>query len=240
MPHLWYHIRTPEQRRAALDEVISLRVDPHIRTLNASPLLAAIRDHREVGGIDVSYQPGHDQPTFMTVGSTTRPLSLNDTFPLGALSQSFIQTDPETVRQVIEHYFQQSQESQEVGRNRPFHSDFGSNLGSMALPLRRNIDYTSVVRQTFLVDPLPEGALPSYEPSTPPMPQWPEWCHEGVTVYFREEDYRPMIVTKVEDTVTVRGETEEDEFYVFYPRDLAELVSPVRPPNRWELLLDED
>jgi hypothetical protein len=49
-----------------------------------------------------------------------------------------------------------------------------------------------------------------------------------------------MIVTKVEDTVTVRGETEEDEFYVFYPRDLAELVSPVRPPNRWELLLDED
>lgn len=242
MPHLWYPIQTHEQRRAALDEVVNLRVDPHVFTLNASPLLAAIRDHREVGGLDLTYRPGYDRPSFMTVGSSTRPLSLNDTFPIRALSLPHTTTDPETAHRIIEEFARQMRGAQDRDRDRLSHPNYGSSLGSIANPLRRNIDYSSVSRRTFFVDSLPEPTPDARIYHEPPLapPNWPEWCREGVTVYYREDGYRPMTITKVEMTVTVSGEGEEDEFYVFYPRDLVELVTPVKPSSRWELLSDED
>jgi len=34
---------------------------------------------------------------------------------------------------------------------------------SMIAPLRRNIDYQGIARKVFIVDPLPPGALSSYD-----------------------------------------------------------------------------
>ena len=40
---------------------------------------------------------------------------------------------------------------------------FSRSFGSFAGPLRRSIDYSGIGRKTFLVDRLPNGALPSYD-----------------------------------------------------------------------------
>ena len=37
---------------------------------------------------------------------------------------------------------------------------------AMTQPIRRRVDYTAVGRRTFLVEPLPDGALPFYDRQT--------------------------------------------------------------------------
>lgn len=44
------------------------------------------------------------------------------------------------------------------------HSSFRANLAAaMALPIRRNLDYHGIARRALMVDPLPQGALPTYD-----------------------------------------------------------------------------
>lgn len=65
---------------------------------------------------------------------------------------------------------------------------------SMAAPIRRSLDYQATARRTFLVEPLPEGALPTYDrdpdvslvsglmPDPLTVPEWVQpgqWAHNA-------------------------------------------------------------
>ena len=52
---------------------------------------------------------------------------------------------------------------------------------AMVAPLRRNWDYTAVARRTFLVDQLPEGALPFYAEGQNPV-KVPPWLVPGIWI----------------------------------------------------------
>lgn len=63
-------------------------------------------------------------------------------------------------------------------------------LRGMVNPLRSRIDYVSVARRSFLVEELPQGALPIYnrDPdvaqvvSAPSRTEWPDWVVPGVWI----------------------------------------------------------
>jgi hypothetical protein len=61
---------------------------------------------------------------------------------------------------------------------------------SMVQPIRRPMDYASIARRTFIVEQLPEGALPNYD--QPPKFDPPAWVKFGTWV--KEDDTYAMIL----------------------------------------------
>ena len=71
---------------------------------------------------------------------------------------------------------------------------------SMAAPLRRRMDYSSLARQTFMVEQLPDGALPIYGPDSEAGKvsdfKNPEWVEAGTWVKNEQGDYATIIYVK--------------------------------------------
>lgn len=72
---------------------------------------------------------------------------------------------------------------------------------SMIAPLRARRDYTSVARRAFLVDQLPEGALPFYD--IPTINHVPAWMVPGVWIENVETGIVAQIFSVNEDVYSV-------------------------------------
>ena len=53
---------------------------------------------------------------------------------------------------------------------------------NMAAPIRRNLDYQRIARKIFNVDPLPQGALPTYDKDVT------EYCIDESDVYYTSDN----------------------------------------------------
>lgn len=58
---------------------------------------------------------------------------------------------------------------------------------AMVAPLRRPLDYQSIARRALIVEPLPDGALSTYDRAPEPIP-FPDWVVEGVWAYEASTD----------------------------------------------------
>ena len=138
---------------------------------------------------------------------------------------------------------------------------------SMAAPLRARMDYQSVARRTFLVEQLPDGALPTYDrdvnvtdivapPTDPPDFILPGWIQDGVWARSKSDGRIAEIekVLRPEDPpgrngpIYVRVQTWRvalpegcDVIAAYRFADLWEpCEKPADPRMSWERLLDDD
>jgi len=233
MPTLWYDLRTPDE---ALDEVISLRGDPHVERIEATNLMRAIRDEQATGSVEVEFRPGetrfadHTQPRL----GTFRPVTADFEFIACNIQEGLQVTDEQMQeaslrgREFLQRMIQRA--VMDTPR-REFHPRFGTGVNS----LRQNIDYQAIGRRTFLLDELPPP--PQYSPL------WPDWCQVGATVY--DERRSPFKVAKVGTEVELWSVEDNGEdtrplrivLLISTPKEL-EKYSPRRPRSRWERLGD--
>jgi len=141
---------------------------------------------------------------------------------------------------------------------------------SMVAPLRARMDYQSIGRRTFLVEQLPEGALPIYNrdpevgamvtahighdangsPVATPLCEIPSWVQPGVWVRFKENPDRVAQVTGLvgtnprPDFIRIhnwRRQPEEDVVVVErFVQLWEESPAPKEPTLRFERVLDDD
>lgn len=150
---------TPETREFAFNLLPLLRADANVRRLHITDFLIAYRDEdEEYAGIGVQFEPETDAPA----GEDIRQMlsSLEDHHPLRlsptqrALTES-IRRENAPPRVDHQTLIQQAIMGQE-GRARL--------AAAMVAPLRQRLDYQSLARQTFMIEQMPEGALPTYVP----------------------------------------------------------------------------
>lgn len=121
---------------------------------------------------------------------------------------------------------------------------------SMAAPLRRNLDYQSIARRTFLVEELPPGALPVYDrdPEVTPMVTAyrdpPLWVQVGAWGYCaRTDEYFEVMERLSRGEVRIRpwrsSEVRTTDVDWLYER-CEPCDQPADPRPIWERLLDED
>lgn len=120
---------------------------------------------------------------------------------------------------------------------------------AMIEPIRRNIDYQGVARRTFLVEELPQGALPVYDRDpdvgamiTTPHVR-PDWLKEGQWVEHSARKVYARIeqVTKLRVTVAMWKTMEMHlENVVSFCAHWKPVAEPQEPRVAWARLLDDD
>lgn len=123
---------------------------------------------------------------------------------------------------------------------------------AMIAPIRRNLDYQSTARRTFMVEELPEGALPVYDRDPEPgamrtvtttphvRPDWlkeGQWVeHAGRKVYARIEQVTKLrVVAAMWKTMEMHSEN-----VVSFSANWKPVAEPQEPRVAWKRLLDED
>jgi hypothetical protein len=83
---------------------------------------------------------------------------------------------------------------------------------TMAEPIRRRMDYQALGRQLFAVEPMPQGALPIYEPADlpgdvtlTPDPDDPTMIHASAVVNLPPMNYIALQVTLSPDPERISG-----------------------------------
>lgn len=166
--------RTLDERINARAEIPNLSRDEYVRAVHW------VQD-RDLGlRVDVEFHEGYDTTRDRELAARLEPY-LPETRVEGDLrtprhlgmTENFIRNygsdeqrrnldqpniDQETRSRIIEQYIATTSGRQQLAR-------------AMVAPLRRNLDYQSVARRAFLVDELPQGALPVYDrdPAVAPM-----------------------------------------------------------------------
>lgn len=132
---------------------------------------------------------------------------------------------------------------------------------SMVAPLRRRLDYQGVARQVLLVDPLPEGALPTYDGApqvaemavTPgwdgngsPVAELPLWVKPGVWAYDKRRDEHALVEEVrcphpgVRVTIWRSPEPARWVDVDYFYENWEQSSEPAEPRGLWERLVDED
>jgi hypothetical protein len=121
-------------------------------------------------------------------------------------------------------------------------------LSGLGPPLRRNIDYSAVARRTFLVDQLPDGALPTYDrdpdvAAVAPEPI-PAWCVEGVWARQPSTGFIGQVYEVHNRSVTFSTWRRPEHLTIMPRESMAEfepLVGEPPPPRTaYERLMDDD
>jgi hypothetical protein len=124
---------------------------------------------------------------------------------------------------------------------------------AMVAPIRQRMDYQSVGRRTFLVEQLPEGALPIYDSGTdangsevPPFVR-PDWLQIGQWVQHPEAEGGQVVACITELTMlrvqvaVWRTEKVLHENVVTFSTRWRPCEKPKDPRDAWtRLLADED
>ncbi len=118
---------------------------------------------------------------------------------------------------------------------------------AMIAPLRRSMNYSSMARRAFLVEALPEGALPIYDDFDPPA-----WLKQGTWVKSGE-DYAIVVATEPKgDGPTVKAAMVEYQVWRdaglpkrtdarTFCKDWLPSEIPQEPRTRFErILMDDD
>lgn len=181
--HLAFPFSTVDERVAAREAISLLRHDPNVTGIRPTyvrgerftvfvdfregadrPADQAVYD-RTWGHQLVQEAPPREEPVGRRLGSTIRGAleSLREPRPR---PDEPIHTPPEVREQTISEYIRTSEGRTQLA-------------ASMIAPLRQRMDYSSVGRRTFLVDQLPDGALPVYDRDPQPA-KLPDWLQPGV------------------------------------------------------------
>jgi len=169
---LWYYLTSLDERVNLRGEVALLRADPHVQEVRVprvgtqdrevrvtvvfregqdtpqDPMLRVLRERHER-----HYTASGLEPVFSHTFTRSRgqPNRNGDVFPENfGLQQMEGETDDELRQRIINQYLIAAPD----GRTRL--------TESMVAPLRQRLDYSSVARRTFMVDRLPDGALPIF------------------------------------------------------------------------------
>lgn len=187
----------------------------------------------------------HDQYGRVETPLTTRPILGFErlTNPHGLLDLGNLNRDvlPQITQEQI---IRQALESQQ-GRQRL--------AQAMVAPIRQRMDYQSVGRRTFLVEQLPEGALPIYDSGTdangsevPPFVR-PDWLQIGQWVQHPEAEGGQVVACITELTMlrvqvaVWRTEKVLHENVVTFSTRWRPCEKPKDPRDAWtRLLADED
>ena len=154
--------------------------------------------------------------------------------------------DPEARQRIVEEYIRSSEGRARLGQ-------------AMIAPLRRNIDYQAVGRRTFLVEQLPEGALPVYDrdpeigtmvmmhanSNLPPPPNFerPAWLVVGQWVHNVEQQRFACITQATKLRVQWaewRTGQHTAENVVTFVHHWKPCAKPAEPRRAWERLLDDE
>lgn len=75
---------------------------------------------------------------------------------------------------------------------------------AMAEPIRKTVDYQSVGRKFFVIDPLPQGALPYYDKDYPEQVAWQIPAHAHVPAKLLEPERVLLNTFDIADSVRIR------------------------------------
>jgi hypothetical protein len=117
---------------------------------------------------------------------------------------------------------------------------------SMVAPLRRPLDYSSIARRTFMVEQLPDGALPIYDKDPQVKFDPPAWVQAGTWVK-EGDDYATILALESPEGFPVveyrlwrdYGPTLKCVAKSFCDRWLPS-EPPAEPRTRFQRILDDD
>lgn len=244
---LRFDVGTLDERITMRAELAALRGDPSV--LSVTPTADAHLGFYEV----TLHADCESTPLVRRLRDRYGPhLSAN---PFFDISYVYEPTDPNAVvnipQETRERIIQQALANPD-GRRRLFQT--------LAPPLRSRIDYHAIGRRTFLVDQLPEGALPTYDrdphpdpevevPAPPPegLPELPSWCVVGTWVRHGSIIGCIFEVATLTVTLAVWREYRSDgspRLLIRHRRDVASFHllpgEPAPPRTVYQRLLDDD
>jgi hypothetical protein len=260
MPTLWYDLKTPEGRRAAMDEIVNLRGDPHVERARVVNLMIALRDRQDSGSIEIDFIPDETRPADprLPVTGEFRPPPVPAEFETLARitdeqMQRATQNGDEALQRMIDAQMERALEHAREGMSdlirrslvdtprREFHPEFGIGIN----PIRRNIDYQGVARRTLVLDELPERGTYDHLPETSAKPPWPDWCRVGAVVYDQQRNPFKIISVEADKveccSIEDNGERTQPLQMIIVCTNPKELWrwSRERPRSSWERLSED-
>jgi len=155
---LVYFLRSLDDRINLRGDVVTLQSDPHVERVEVPAVTPSTREIE----VRVTFREGCEGPQDSRLlklleehrrGANPFPLTFGETFRRSGPNQN-----RDDFRNIVESY---------IREGRRDWSGMGTSLQALIPPLRQRLDYTSIGRRVFMVEELPEGALPIVEGALP-------------------------------------------------------------------------